>query len=159
METRAFSDMVKPIIQDSDPLLRTVSEAVVDFDQSLQDLVVDMLATMSANHGRGLSAIQIGVAKRVIVFTTTESSWIMVNPVMTRSLNRNTVEKEGCLSIPPARWRYVSRPAKCDVTWQNGEGAFQSATLSGDAARVFQHEYDHLDGILITDKPHVNRAR
>lgn len=144
-----------PILRDSDPRLRLVSLDVDDFGPSLRDLVNRMVGAMRVRRGVGLAAIQIGVPSCVIVAETEGELRVMINPKITRKLNRETVAKEGCLSIEPRRWRDVSRPAKCEISWQDVDGAHCSGGFSGLTARVLQHEIDHFDGILITDKPAV----
>jgi peptide deformylase len=145
---------IKPIVRDDDPQLRTVSALVTEFDESLMTLIEQMLAAMITNQGIGLSAIQIGVAKRVIVAFADKEMHVMINPEYIRKLNREVVMEEGCLSIPGLR-RKVSRPAKCEIAWQDPEGNFHTGNFSGMLARIIQHEMDHLQGVLITDKPHV----
>jgi peptide deformylase len=147
-----------PIIMRGDPILKQVSLPVTEFDSALTTLATTMMTTMANRGGRGLAAVQIGVLQRVIVATTIPSRsgptelYVMVNPVITRALGRCTIEREGCLSIPGVG-RMVSRPAKCEVTWQDLTGQSHSKGFSGELARVIQHEMDHLEGILITDKP------
>lgn len=143
------------IVQDDNPILKTVSDQVVDFNEDLLDLISSMYCAMYEHNGVGISAIQIGVPKRVIIASFEHETLVMVNPVFIRKLNREVVEIEGCLSIPKEKWRKVSRPAKCQVRWQDAQGVFHEANFSGMLARIIQHEMDHLDGILITDKPHI----
>lgn len=143
------------VLQMDNPLLRTISSPVVEFDRSLELLVGTMVQTMVNHRGIGLSAIQIGVTKRVVIAYDNNELHVLVNPEFIRKLNRETIEKEGCLSIPEHLWRKVSRPAKCEVRYQNIEGEYFTLNASGMLARIVQHEMDHLDGILILDKPVV----
>jgi peptide deformylase len=140
------------VVKDSDPLLQTISLPVTEFNADLKHLCVRMLKTVEYHQARGISAIQLGIAQRVILAVADGKTLLMVNPVVVRTLNRFTTEREGCLSIHPAKWRDVSRPAKCELTWQDWDGQDHSGNFAGDMARVLQHELDHLDGILITDK-------
>jgi peptide deformylase len=142
---------VKRVVLDSNPILRQVSAPVTEFDLDLKQLAVDMIETMVNYQGVGLSAIQIGVPKRIIIAVENDNLQLLVNPVITRKLQRETETWEGCLSIPGRQVR-VSRPAKCDVDYQDLDGNHHSACFSGLMARIVQHEMDHLDGILITDK-------
>jgi len=144
----------KLIIKDDNPLLREISEPVTEFDDGLSGLIQDMLVTMISNKGIGLSAIQIGVKQRVILAYHEKTIYCMINPEFIRKLNRETVEREGCLSIPGVG-RQVSRPAKCELKWQDPDGNHHQGNFSGMLARILQHEIDHLDGILITDKPYL----
>jgi peptide deformylase len=140
------------ILMDDDPLLRVRSEPV-GFGPHLAHLLATMREILTTKAGRGLAAVQIGVPVRVLIVKTAEGVYkAFVNPSITRTLNRFTVEREGCLSVPPRKWGDVSRPAKCDAVWFDEQGEEHSATLTGEEARIFQHEFDHLEGVLITDK-------
>lgn len=148
------------ILPDTDPRLRLKSESVTEFDTRLRVLVQQMKAAMLSRNGLGLAAIQIGEPLRVIlVREDTHHLIVMVNPVITRTLKREDISKEGCLSIPPHKWKPVARPAKCDVTWQDTDGETYSATFTGITARCVQHEIDHLEGILMTDHPTARIVR
>lgn len=140
------------VLQEGDPLLRERSSEVDEFGDDLRSLVALMLAVIKGGRGRGLAAVQIGVPLRVIVALVDGVPHWMINPVVTRTLRREAVEREGCLSVPPRHWRPVSRPAKCEIDWQDTDGTKHSRGFSGEIARVLQHEIDHLDGVLITDK-------
>lgn len=142
-----------PVLMDGDPILRQRSAEVEAFDDDLAELIALMLRVLHARQGRGLAAIQIGVPKRVIVARSQDELRWMVNPVVTRTLRREVVEREGCLSVEPKYWRTVSRPAKCEIDWQSPDGTKHSGGFSGEMARILQHEIDHLDGVLITDRP------
>ncbi|SKB26863.1 peptide deformylase [Sphingopyxis flava] len=140
------------ILMDGAPFLRQRSVEIEKFDDDLAALVRHMIEIVQARRARGLAAIQIGVPVRVIVATADGKGLAMVNPVITRTLNRFAVEMEGCLSVPPSQWRKVSRPAKCEIEWQDIIGNRHAEGFSGAWARVLQHEIDHLDGTLITDR-------
>jgi peptide deformylase len=145
--------MILPrVLGDDDPLLREVSVPVEEFGEDLAGLAATMTMTMRQWRGLGLSAVQIGTPLRLIVVEVEGELIAMANPVIVRSLDREAVMREGCLSVPPQRHRPVWRPAKCDVEWKNVMGAPQSRSFAGLIARVVQHEIDHLDGVLITDK-------
>lgn len=141
-----------PILEDTDPLLRERSAEVVEFGAETEALINTMLASMCIRGGIGLAAIQIGVPLRVVIALVDGVPHALVNPVITRRLNRETIEREGCLSVPPSKWGNVSRPAKCDIRWRDASGTHCAGSFSGKLARVLQHEIDHLDGVLITDK-------
>jgi peptide deformylase len=143
--------VIPAILMDDDPILRTTSEPVEDWSAA-KEVVADMVAALADRGGRGLAAIQIGVPLRILVVRHANGFLPMINPSLDRTLNRQTVEREGCLSVPPRKWGDVSRPAKCDATWFDLEAEKHSQTLTGEAARVFQHEFDHLNGVLITDR-------
>jgi peptide deformylase len=148
---------VSPIIlMDDDPLLRTVSVPVEKFGDALTTLAATMIGVLHEQGGRGLAAVQIGVPLRVLIIREgvrpNFTYLAMVNPTLERTLNRFTTEREGCLSVPQFKWGNVSRPAKCDVSWFGVGGQPHRASLTGDTARIFQHEFDHLNGVLMTDK-------
>lgn len=146
------------ILMDDEPLLRTVSTPVDQFGEKLGQLLATMREVASSKCARGLAAVQIGVPVRVIVAKEPSRPRedfkyrAFVNPALDRSLNRFVTEREGCLSIPPHKWGDVSRPAKCDATWFDENGEKHSSTLTGELARIFQHEFDHLNGVLMTDR-------
>jgi peptide deformylase len=139
------------ILSDDDPLLREISKSVQPFHM-VKDLVASMLRAAERHGGRGLAAVQIGIPLRVLIIREDDGWLAMVNPTLERTLNRFTTEREGCLSILPHKWGNVSRPAKCDATWLDLDGNKRSATLTGESARIFQHEFDHLNGVLMTDR-------
>jgi peptide deformylase len=145
---------VTEVLMDDHPLLRTVSEPVTDFE-AVKHTITRMVEVLMQKGGRGLAAVQIGEPLRVIIVRVNKNPFkgrIYINPLVTRVLNRHAVEHEGCLSVPAFKWGDVSRPAKCDVTWLGIDGQENSATLTGEEARIFQHEFDHLEGVLITDR-------
>lgn len=145
------------VLMDTDPMLRTVSREVTRADgaQNIRALIQTMFAIVDDEHALGLSAIQIGVPLRVLVMKVDGREIAMINPERTRSLNRLEVRHEGCLSVLRRQWGLVSRPAKCDVTWCSVDYEDRAETLTGMVARVFQHELDHLNGVLMTDYPTV----
>jgi peptide deformylase len=145
------------VLMDHEPLLRTTSAPVLDehFGFELDRLldVMERVAKARKNPARGLAAVQIGVPVRVLIVAREDGDyWPFINPTLDRTLNRFAVEHEGCLSVPLMKWGDVSRPAKCDATWFDPQGQRHSMTLRGAAARVFQHEFDHLNGVLMTDR-------
>ena len=145
---------ILPIIA-NDPLLRSVSEPIGVPDDSIRDLARDMLATMYAAPGIGLAAIQVGRPVRMIVFDagTKESPRpeVMIDPVIDWAKKRLVDMEEGCLSIPGRRMP-VSRPSDVRVSYTDLDGVRRTRDLGGMPARVVQHEMDHLDGVLITDR-------
>lgn len=150
-----FAQFAEKVLQDDNPTLRKVSQPVIEFGTDLTNLADRMILTMRVHNGRGLAAIQIGIPTRLIVALADDKLYVMANPVITRRLNREAIEREGCLSVPPRKWRRVSRPAKCEIEWQDTMGNRFSDGFSGESARVLQHEIDHLDGVLIIDKKAV----
>ncbi len=145
-----------PVIIAPDPRLKVRSEPVEDIDDKLRRLMDDMLETMREAPGIGLSAIQVGVPKRLIVLDVSHDDdgsrapHFLINPVIDRVSDEGAVYSEGCLSLPE-HFAEIERPASCTVRYRDRDGV--ERTLEADAilARCIQHEYDHLDGILFVD--------
>ena len=142
-------------------ILSTPTQPVEQFDAELKDLVNQMEETLKNQHdpeGVGLSANQVGVPLRVAVVRLnyedprTSARFIaVVNPQITRSSPQSTEEYEGCLSLPH-QYALVSRAAGVTVEAQDLQGNPIKLTPQGFLARIFQHEIDHLNGKLITDR-------
>ncbi|WP_423184424.1 peptide deformylase [Arthrobacter sp. NyZ413] len=134
-----------------DPVLRTVAEPVTEFGPELAKLVSDMTETMEDVDGAGLAAPQIGVSQRVFTYRIGGVEGHIINPVLENSEEFQPDEVEGCLSIPglafPVRRHQTTRATGVDL---NGNPV--SIEAEGMLARCFQHETDHLDGILFTDR-------
>lgn len=130
-----------------DPVLSQRATDVTDVDGRLVRIVEDMFATMYDAPGVGLAAPQIGVQKRFFVYDHDDEPGVVINPVIVES--RGEAEfVEGCLSIPGLSFEIV-RPAEIHVKGYDLEGNEIDLELDDFAARVFQHEIDHLDGILM----------
>ena len=138
-----------------DRCLRVKSEEV-EFDKDeMTKLYAEMCEAMWMANGIGLAAPQIGVNKRVIIVDeTTEEhgkyAHLMVNPKITWKSEEMVSLDEGCLSCPGENGE-VSRPKEIKLTFQNKDGKYKKWKLDGLAARVVQHEIDHLEGILFVD--------
>lgn len=153
---------VRPILRMGDPRLRQVSTPVEAFDTpELHDLIADMFETMEAADGAGLAAPQIGVPKRVMIFgVESNPRYPDAEPVPTTVLLNASYEVldeaevsgwEGCLSVPGMRgWVPRYRRIRYRGFDQYGEPIEREA--DGFHAVVFQHEYDHLDGVLYPDR-------
>ena len=157
---------VLPIVEIPDPRLRLVSEPVGTIDDATRTLVADMIETMYAAHGIGLAAIQIGVAKRVLVIDLQEredaegkpvrNPHAYIDPEILSVSEEQGVYNEGCLSIPE-QYAEVTRPARCRVRWRDEQGTSHEEDLSGLLATCIQHEIDHLNGVLFID--HISRLK
>ena len=157
---------VLPIVEIPDARLRALSLPVEAVDDDVRRLIADMTDTMYAAKGIGLAAIQVGVAKRVVVIDLQEEEdadgkpirdpHAYVNPEVIEASEELSVYNEGCLSIPE-QYAEVARPARCRVRWLDGEGAAHDEELDGLLATCMQHEIDHCDGILFID--HVSRLK
>jgi peptide deformylase len=134
-----------------DPVLRTVADPVTDFGPELAKLVADMTETMEDVDGAGLAAPQIGVSQRVFTYRIDGVEGHIINPVLENSEDYQEDHVEGCLSIPglgfPVRRFRATRATGVDL---NGQPVTVEA--EGLLARCFQHETDHLDGVLFTDR-------
>jgi len=142
---------VRPILGFEHPVLRERSRKVPRVDASVQRLIDDLAETMLAAPGAGLAANQIGVALRVCVVKGDDNQiWGLVNPELVKS-EGTQVGYEGCLSYPG--WvGEVARHETVVVKGRNRRGKEVRIKSSGFTARAFQHELDHLDGILFTDR-------
>jgi peptide deformylase len=145
----------RPVRIYGDPVLREKAREVRDFDASLQSLVADLYETMTAYHGVGLAANQVGVAQRVFVVDVpredgSHDRFAVVNPVLDQRSGRERSE-EGCLSIPGVL-ADVDRAAKLRVRGFDEHGRPIERLVEGYLARAVQHETDHLDGVLFTDR-------
>lgn len=134
-----------------DPVLKKVAEPVTEIDGSLVDVCNDMLDTMYEVPGIGLAAPQVGISKRFFVFDMTggEDPGVIINPVISES-SGEWVYEEGCLSVPGLSWEIV-RPREIYITGYDLDGNEMSLEVDDLAARLFQHELDHLDGTLLLE--------
>jgi peptide deformylase len=132
-----------------DPGLRRPTEEVTSFDGALAQLAEDMVATMYRAEGVGLAANQIGVRKRVFVYDVGDGPEVVVNPRITESRGEFTYE-EGCLSVPKLYWPIV-RADEVYLTGQDLNGNELAREGSEKLGRVFLHEVDHLDGVLLLE--------
>lgn len=131
-------------------VLRHRAVKVEKIDASVASLIDDMADLMYQSDGVGLAAPQMGVSKRVIVLDVGEGFVSMVNPeIVEADEDRDSVE-EGCLSLPGVRI-HVNRPKSVTIRGLNDKGEIVVKTVDGLWARVFQHEIDHLNGVLILD--------
>lgn len=152
---------VRDIITLPDPRLRLVSAPVERVDNDLRRLMDDMVETMHEAPGIGLAAVQIAVARRIIVIDTAREEeprnpLRLVNPEIVWRSDETAVYEEGCLSIPEF-FAEVERPARCRVEYLDETGARRALDCEGLLATVVQHEVDHIDGVLFID--HLSRLR
>jgi peptide deformylase len=155
---------LRPILTTEDPRLRQRAHAVDRFTDDLQSLIEDMVETMRTAPGVGLAATQLGARQRVIVVeyppeSTKEKEdeevppklYVVVNPEITRRSSETVIAAEGCLSIP-GYMGDVERHAAVTVKGLNRRGQPMQVKARGWTARIFQHEIDHLDGVLFIDR-------
>jgi peptide deformylase len=143
--------MVRPIVKYPEPVLQRPAAAVTEFNDELRALVEDMFDSMYAAQGIGLAAPQIGVPKRVTVIDLSfqknpEEKLVLINPEITFKQGKQYGE-EGCLSLPDIHEK-VNRAAVVKVRAQTLDGEWRNYDGEELLARAFQHEIDHLDGIL-----------
>jgi len=137
--------------------LRVVCTPVETVTMKLREQLEEMRELMYEKKAYGVSAPQVGLTERVLVMNSeanprsTECELILINPVIERRRGGITREMEGCLSVPH-EFGMVRRAAKVHVTAWQLNGVRFVGSLTGMAARVIQHEIDHLDGILFIDK-------
>jgi peptide deformylase len=134
-----------------DPVLRSKADPVVQFDAALVKLAADMTETMRAAPGVGLAAPQVGVPRRVFVFDSAEQSGALCNPEIVWRSEETQTGEEGCLSVPDLYFP-VTRAMSVRVRASDESGAPVEIEGSELLARIFQHEIDHLDGILFIDR-------
>ena len=146
------------------PVLREVADPVSQIDLPLQTLIDEMIFTMRDANGVGLAAPQIKISKRLVVIETppehdddgdpipdSRELFVMINPEIKNASRKTTDGIEGCLSLPGYVGE-VSRSHAILVEYIDRRGKKQRLRLKGWDARIVQHEVDHLDGIMYTDK-------
>ncbi len=160
--------MILPILAYGDPVLRKVAKEIPKDYPKLKELITNMYETMYKASGIGLAAPQIGLPIRLFVVDTSpfgddedldpkEQEFLkdfkqaFINPEMLEESGKNWNFNEGCLSIPDIR-EDVSRKDTISIKYMDENFKEHKATYNGILARVIQHEYDHIQGILFTDK-------
>lgn len=131
--------------------LKKKSEPIEKFDFNLKKLVLDMEETINTANGIGLAAPQVGVLKRVMIIKIDSKNILMINPLLVSNKKTKDVAEEGCLSIPECFLK-IKRWSNIDIKALDINGKEMKMNLRGLSARVFQHEIDHLDGILMIDR-------
>ena len=134
-----------------DPVLRQKAKKVEIIDEHLNEILEDMIETMYMGDGVGLAAPQVGISLRMFVMDYGEGPMKVINPEILEKSEEKAVEEEGCLSLPEI-FEDVERHVWIRVKFQNEKGEWIEMELKDYPARVFQHEYDHLDGILFIDR-------
>lgn len=141
---------IRNIIQVGDETLRKKCFEVTDFGPKTWQLIDDMKDTLFKADGAGLAAPQVGVLRRIFIVYAENKYYECINPVMVKQSGKQSGE-EGCLSIK-GQYGVVERPMKVTVKALDRFGKPFTVKAEGFTARAFCHEYDHLDGILYTDK-------
>lgn len=159
--------MVLPIVAYGDPVLKREAEEIDENYEGLKELIQNMFETMEAASGVGLAAPQVGLGIRLFVVDTTPFvdededdeemkeligfRRVFINPIIIEEEGDQWNFNEGCLSIPGIR-EDVSRKPKITIEYFDEDFNLKEETYEGLRARVIQHEYDHVDGILFTDR-------
>ena len=134
-----------------DPVLREKAHEVTDFDRGLRKLAKRMIRVMHDAPGVGLAAPQVGVLQRLLVYDVDEDPRVLVNPELDELAEEIKEADEGCLSVPGLTMP-VERPVSVRVRAQDEYGDPVEFRAEGFEARVIQHEFDHLEGVLIVDR-------
>jgi len=163
--------MILPIVAYGDPVLKMEAEEIDESYPELKELIANMFETMYQAKGVGLAAPQIGKSIRLFIvdgapFADEEGEEpdpkaagiesfkkVFINPIIEEESGPKWSFQEGCLSIPKIR-ENVSRHEKLSISYYDENWNFHEETYEGYAARIIQHEYDHIEGILFTD--HLN---
>jgi peptide deformylase len=138
------------IRQYGDPVLKERTREVDEIDGSVASLVESMLETMYAAPGTGLAANQVGVQRRIFVYDVGDGPQTVINPRIVES-DGEWAYDEGCLSVPGLSWEIV-RPNAVHLVGLDLDGNELSLEATELEGRVFQHELDHLDGILLVER-------
>jgi peptide deformylase len=157
---------ILPIVEVPDPRLRQTSSPVEKVDAEVRALVADMFETMYAAPGIGLAAIQVGVARRILVIDLQEPEEeggepvrdprVFINPEILEHSDRDVPYTEGCLSVPD-QYAEVDRPDRIRARWLDLDGKVREEEIEGLLATCLQHEMDHLEGVLFID--HLSRLK
>lgn len=160
--------MIYPIVVYGHPILRKISEDIDKDDPQLHQLIDDLFETMYFSEGLGLAAPQIGKSLRIFVIDgkpveddepqLADFKKVFINAQITERWGDLKLMNEGCLSIPQLR-EEVNREAHIRIEYYDENWEFHDEAYDGYKARIIQHEYDHLDGILFTDKVSPLRKR
>jgi len=161
---------LREIITLPDPILRRKAKPITKFDKELQVLIDDMIETMREAPGVGLAAPQVNIGQQLIVVEHAENDeededieemesappkpkklFVMINPEIVKASEEKVMGIEGCLSIPGLQGE-VERHEAIQVKGLNRFGKPQKLKVDGWMARIFQHEIDHLNGVLFTDR-------
>ena len=162
----------RPIVTLPEPILRRKAKPVTKFDKDLKTLIDDMIETMREAPGVGLAAPQVNISEQLIVVEYAENEdededdetaeseskppkpkklYVMINPEIVKASEEKVMGVEGCLSIPGLQGE-VERHEAIQVKGLNRFGKPQKLKVDGWMARIFQHEIDHLNGVLFTDR-------
>jgi peptide deformylase len=143
--------MILEIKKYPDPVLRKKADEVKEITEEIIKLSQDMTETMVNGDGIGLAANQVGELKRIIVVNTGDGPEVFINPVIVWKSKEKEIMEEGCLSFFKVYLK-IKRPKGVEVEFLNIKGEKAKIKAKGLLSCAFQHEIDHLDGILFIDK-------
>jgi peptide deformylase len=153
--------MILPIVAYGDPVLRKEAEEIDADYPDLKEFILDMYETMYKAGGVGLAAPQVGKSIRLFIvdaapFEEDEPNLknfkkVFINPIIIEEQGEEWKFNEGCLSIPGIR-EDVSRKSQITIEYYNEKFVLKEEKFEGIAARIIQHEYDHIEGVLFTDR-------
>jgi peptide deformylase len=152
---------VLEVSQVGNPILRQIAQPIDRFDPTHQTLIDNLMATLIESNGVGIAAPQVAASYRVIIVASRPNPrypsapemepTVMINPRIVRTSEEIAKDWEGCLSVPGIRG-LVPRYEAIDVQYCDREGKLHDAHLTGFVARIFQHEVDHLNGMVFLDR-------
>jgi peptide deformylase len=150
--------MVLPIVAYGDPVLKKLAKNILKEEFDLPKLIADMFDTMENAGGIGLAAPQIGKSVRLFIVDaspleeeeTNDFKKVFINPEIIEEFGDDWSYNEGCLSIPTIRGEVV-RPSKVRITYFDENWVQHTEEYEGMPARIIQHEYDHIEGVLFVD--------
>ncbi len=143
--------MILEIKNYPNPVLKRRSEEVKEMTPEIKELASDMIETMKSREGIGIAAPQVGLLKRLIVVQMEKGPEAFVNPEILRKSKEQETMEEGCLCLP-GLFLKIKRAKEAEIEALDMNGNEIQIKTEGLSARVFQHEIDHLDGILFIDK-------
>ena len=160
--------MIYPIVAYGDPILKKRCEEIEEDHEGLEDIINNMFETMENANGVGLAAPQVGKSIRLFIVDASPFSEdedldeetreyladftrVFINPILIEETGEKWPFQEGCLSIPDIREEIIRKP-DIIIEYYDENFELQEEELSGLVARVVQHEYDHIEGMLFTDR-------
>lgn len=140
---------IRNIVKEGDSVLNKQCRPVEKFDEKLQILIDDMIATLKKAQGVGLAAPQVGILRRLFIMDLDDEIVVAINPEIVKQSGK-VRDVEGCLSVPN-KWGYVTRPKSVVLRAYDQNGKLYERKFTDLGARCTCHEYDHLDGHLFTE--------
>ena len=143
-------DIIKNNTDLGNTILRKKSEDILDIDKSIKNLIKKMKSTLNKSGGVGLAAPQVGINKNLILVKPENKIYVFINPVITNFSDEETIDEEGCLSVPHVFLK-ISRSKNITLKAKDEKGNDLDLNIDEYFARIIQHEIDHLLGKLIID--------